>query len=252
MGKNTGRKIQKPLTLKLDGELSILQFRTAVDAFFELAQNVASEFASDRSDVKWTVAVREGSAIIELRPHSPTLPPERLQGVVGAIENGLKDLERGEKKRPEFFTDQALLNAKKLAKVAGEQLFVSVKTPRTERRVSSQVVATVDKHLEPTYKDFGTLEGTLQIVSAADAGLEFRLLDPILGLRIRCIVNEEMEQRVLGAFRKRVRVWGLIRYRSDGTPVSIQVENFEVMRLNSDLPTIDDIIGILADDVKGK
>ena len=123
MAKGERRKHPKPLTLKLDGELSIQQFRSAVDAFFELAQNVATEFSTDRSDVKWTVAVREGSAIIELRPHSPNLPLDKLESVVGAIENGLKVLERGEKKRPEYFSDQALLSAKKLAKDRGGNNF---------------------------------------------------------------------------------------------------------------------------------
>jgi hypothetical protein len=247
-----GYKVSKPLTLKLDGEISIGQFRSAVDSFFEMAQNVASEFTAERAEVKWTVGVREGSAVIMLHPRSSTMPPERITELLSVIETGIGALERGDKRRPKFFNDNAMQNAKKLARLANDQLFVSVKAARIERKVSSQVIASVDRHLEPAYQDFGTLEGKLQIVSAADGGLEFKLLDPVFGHRIRCFVEPETEERVLKSFRKRVRVWGLIKYRADGVPVSIRVDDFEIVLPNSELPTIDEIMGILADPVRKK
>jgi len=51
---------------------------------------------------------------------------------------------------------------------------------------------------------------------------------------------------VLGSFRKRVEIEGRIHYRRNGTPISIEAFEIEVLPDDSDLPTADDVRGIMA------
>jgi hypothetical protein len=46
-------------------------------------------------------------------------------------------------------------------------------------------------------------------------------------------------------FRRRVEVSGLIHYRRNGVPISIDVESIEILPDDSDLPSLDDVRGIL-------
>jgi len=64
---------------------------------------------------------------------------------------------------------------------------------------------------------------------------------------IRCLVGDELLQDILAAFRKRVEVQGLIRYRRDGTPINIKVDRLVVFPEGEDLPGFGDIKGLLRD-----
>lgn len=239
----TKRASPKPLTLKLDGELQIEDFKNAVDAFCELVKAVAADMPQGQH-IRWKVQVKEGSNIIQLLPTSPRTPIAQLNQVVQTIEKGVSSLAAGRKKRPLHFTDNAMKHTKKLAKIANSDLFISLKTNEKQLLLSAQVTASVDAYLEPHYQDYGSTEGELVVVSASDY-LVFYLVDAVTQQKIRCIVPEELETRVLSAFRKRVMAWGLIKYRADGLPVSIQVDDFKVFQADADLPSIDDFLSSL-------
>lgn len=233
----------KPLTLRLNGPLSPEKFLTAVSSFIDLSKEVSNEIVGKRT-VQWTVSVKEGSAVFEMHPHSSHLERAQLTKVVQAVETGITALSKGERKRPRHFNDDAMESAKKLAKLASADLFVTVKTPKAEVRLSALLVASVERHLEPEYEDYGSVEGVLEVVSGMEK-LSFRLRDSLLDYQVRCLVNDELESRVLQAFRKRVIAWGMIRYRADGIPTSIQVEEFEVFQQDEKLPTIDQFLAVL-------
>jgi hypothetical protein len=50
---------------------------------------------------------------------------------------------------------------------------------------------------------------------------------------------------VFSNFRKRVEVSGIIHYRRNGTPISIDVERLEALPDDSELPSLDDVRGLL-------
>ena len=76
--------------------------------------------------------------------------------------------------------------------------------------------------------------------------VNFVVQDPITHNSIRCDIEEEDVEKYLAAFRKRVSVYGEIRYRKDGQPVSIAVREFRVLRESHELPRAKDVKGILA------
>jgi hypothetical protein len=51
-------------------------------------------------------------------------------------------------------------------------------------------------------------------------------------------------EKAVKAFRKRVSVIGLVKYRRNGTPLSIDVDDIHVFDPDSELPSVDDVIGI--------
>ena len=63
---------------------------------------------------------------------------------------------------------------------------------------------------------------------------------------VRCYFNEDNVDDYVKAFRKRVAVYGEIRYRKDGVPVSISVQDFRVLREAHELPSASDVKGIYA------
>jgi len=57
-----------------------------------------------------------------------------------------------------------------------------------------------------------------------------------------------MTQRMLDCLGQRVYVYGLIQSRNDGERVSILVQEIETLPSENELPTIQEMIGILAED----
>jgi hypothetical protein len=89
------------------------------------------------------------------------------------------------------------------------------------------------------------MEGRLRTVTEA-GGVHFVVQDAATHNNVRCFFDLEKADEYMMAWRKRVAVYGEIRYRKDGVPVSISVQQFRVLKESSDLPTIKEMRGILA------
>ena len=165
-----------------------------------------------------------------------------------AIGDGLEALEK-RAERPPFWSDNALRKAKDLAEVldpaSGALDHVSVSADHKARGITRKVGTHVDALIGSEYKSLGTLEGRLRTVTEA-GGMHFVIQDPITHTNVRCYFEEEDAEQYISAFRRRVSVYGEIRYRKDGEPVSIAVREFRVLREASELPSAKDVRGILA------
>jgi hypothetical protein len=238
------RRPAHTITLDLAGEhISADRFRRAVDAFFDLIAEVSKEVTGEPSSVRWFVSVEKGSIHLSAAPQAinPTVPVKRI---AQAIRSGVSLIEH-RAKRPRFFTDAALVNAKTLALVADGREIRKAQVRATPRPVAltEKTANHVDAILRTKYiEDYGTIEGQLRIVSAQN-GYHFTVYDPVTERGIRCRIAEERIDEAIRAFRKRVIVSGLIHYRSDGEPISIDVEDF--ILLESQPAAADEVYGIL-------
>lgn len=97
------------------------------------------------------------------------------------------------------------------------------------------------------YKDYGTIEGRLEAIQDREA-LKIRVRDAVLRQTVDCYVPEDKLPDAFTNFRKRVEVSGLIHYRRNGVPVSIEVDAIASMPNDDELPSIDDVRGILRTD----
>jgi hypothetical protein len=123
--------------------------------------------------------------------------------------------------------------------------YLSVKSDGLQHHITRKISAHVDALIGSDYKSLGTIEGRLRTVTEA-GGVHFVVQDPVTHNSVRCNIGDDDVDRYLAAFRKRVAVYGEIRYRKDGEPVSIAVHDFRVLREGHELPKAKDVKGILA------
>ena len=96
------------------------------------------------------------------------------------------------------------------------------------------------------YDDFGTVEGTLRVISDQNGSLEIRIFDPLWHHPIPCRMSDDQIDEAIDAFRKRVEVFGRIHYNHMGRPTSIRMDTLTILPDDESLPTVSDVAGILA------
>ncbi len=96
-----------------------------------------------------------------------------------------------------------------------------------------------------SYYCWTTLEGALlSIISSAEKKRVFKIKDMLLPRTIKCYFNDDILDEVLGAFEKRVAVYGKTIYNTHDIPVQIHVEKFEIFPDENELPRYEDLPSI--------
>lgn len=236
------------LTVDIDGPLlSFDKFRKAQEELAtilcEVDQNIAK---NQRPSVSWVVSsVRSGSVHLTVKgiPKND-IAVFQVAEVVRAVESGIATLEE-RPERPPFFSDRALESAKALASLVGKDiLMIQVGVNSHKVNLTKHLVANVDELIGANYKSFGSVEGVLKAIDLSRKPL-FRIYDLLTNKSVKCYFPSNLIDQIKDALGKRVAVYGLIRSREDGQKVSIQVEEMEVFPSEQELPSIEDIIGIL-------
>lgn len=237
--------------LEMEGKhISSGKFLQAVRSFFGFLNDVADDVAGKEKSLKWVVSVDPGSLRIACKPEPGTADESVIKPALVAVADGLIMIEEHDK-RPAHFGDGALNHIRHLGRLIGdtdgdiEQIRVFVE--EKPRQVSSSTVANVDKILGPLTRADGSVEGRLSVISDRK-DLQIFVDDDITDRSIRCKVDREKLGDLLANFGRRVIVSGLVRYRRDGEPTSIDVESFRILGHTEELPSFDDVKGILRED----
>ena len=122
-------------------------------------------------------------------------------------------------------------NALDVIRVSSDGGYASV-----AKKTSTNVVSLVGNEK----RAWGTVEGRLRTVTESGGQ------DASTHNNIRCFIEDTDTDRFVAAFKKRVSVYGEIRYARDGAPLSIKASDIRVMRESTKLPFIDKMIGIYA------
>ena len=238
----------KPIVLKLDGSrIPSDKFVQAVDSFYGLIASV-SRAVPGGEKLSWNANVEAGSIQLSATPEPSTHNIEAAIAVKEAVVDGLSMLEQ-EKVRPEYFDDGALRKVYDLASVIADMDDEGISVVRVRhgdelKDISHQAVAHVNDLLGSRSSAHGSVEGRLQTLSERGE-LRFVVYDPLTDAPIKCLFSHELIEDVAKSFGRRVLVYGLIRYREDGTPNSVRVEHFEVFPSSEDLPSAQDVKGVL-------
>lgn len=111
--------------------------------------------------------------------------------------------------------------------------------------LSSRLVAHVEAVLAPELTSIGSVEGKL-LGLIIHGKSRFLIFDPLTGRQVICYFTGRVEwESVLKAFGKRVAVTGFIRSRRSGEKVSIQVSRLHVFPPDEELPSSQEMLGIL-------
>jgi hypothetical protein len=239
--------IPTDLTLALGDDLGPEEFVAAVRNFFGYINEITLSQEGDGADIKWYVRVKEGSSLIGLEP-TISSPPSRLAMIYEkaryapiAVGNG--DLVGS------ALSEKGIGHLKALSELAekhGGDQSVNLWVMREKINIGSNIAIRVQDYWETGYYDFGTIEGRLETISDASGGIKIRIKDYLYPKAINCIVPEKMVEKALGSFRRRVEVEGRVHYRRDGSPVSIEATQIDVLPEDSDLPSASEVRGIMA------
>lgn len=243
----TAEEIPSDLTLEIGVDLSPEKFMAATRAFFGYVEELSRAIAGgDAERPSWVVRVRAGSALIGVDP-APATSIEVLNAVYARTHKGIVALANG------VMADSDLPEgALKHLRVLSDLTAASKKAPTPLRMwvqrkptvLSQEIGETIREEWRVDYRDYGVIEGRLEAIQD-HGGLELRVRDAALHMVVKCYVSEEMLDRVFRNFRKRVEVTGLIHYRRNGLPISIDVSDIECLPDDSELPSMEEVRGIM-------
>lgn len=230
------------LRLELGAEqVELRHLVSAASTFAALITEVARAMTKEEGTVTWTVAVEPGSVVLPVKPHGE---PRLAAALLDAIPKGIAAIEH-EAKRPQHFTDQALTQAQHLANLSSDDLPIRVCGGRRAIRLTKNLVANVDVLTREAQPRIGTIEGRLDEVNVHGRPT-FQVWERLSGDKVLCRVGDGITIDELGeALGKRVAVRGRIRESKAGQKITIDVKQLRVFDAEEDLPTPEDVLGIL-------
>ena len=241
----TPDQIPTDLTLEIGVDLTPEAFIAASRHFFGLIKEIAAESSAD--PIGWRVRVKEGSNLIALEPDE-AVATSQLNAVYEKFSVSTKFLMDGDVDSAEL-NDAALNHIRQLSQLtASKKQAVTMKfwVRKQPLSIGPRIAEAIREDWRSDYKDVGSVEGRLQAIQDSGGSLKIKIKDPLYVKPIECSLPENMIEEALATFRKRVVITGLIQYRKNGSPVSIEVNNIEVLPDDDDLPTAEDVRGILA------
>jgi hypothetical protein len=239
--------IPTDLTLEIGEDLSPDRFMAAARAFFGYVQEITQALAPEGEAPRWTVRVREGSSLLAVEP-APSAPAPLIQSVYSRAENGVLSVSSGDTEESGL-TEAALKHLRVLSELSegpkGRPTSMRLWVRRKPVDVGAKIAEVIREDWRVDYYDYGTIEGRLETIRDKDGALQMQVRDAMLRQTVRCSFPEEMLQEAFANFRKRVEVSGTIHYRKNGAPVSIDAARIEKLPEDSELPTPQEVRGIL-------
>ena len=239
--------IESDLTLEVGGHaITPDKFLRSVRSFFAILDEVTREVGGKTSVVRWAVAAKRGSNLIQVSPQ-PGYDPSIISVVTKAVADGISQIEERET-RPTHFNERALRSLRDLSNVVGrtdsDDTTVRVWVRRDPIDVTPKAAANIIGLLANEHEDYGSLEGRLQTLTERGR-LQFIVYERLWDMQTRCYIPDRLVETALAAFRSRVEVYGLIRYRKDGKTVSIEVDEIRAFPEAEKIPSFRDVHGIL-------
>jgi hypothetical protein len=246
--------IREKIRIELEGKrdfLSATAFFGVGRELLAILKNVDSALSHESAGVMvWFIESlkKESPATIVMQGE---LKPERHEtDLVRAVHeisiDGLTSLER-HAQRPKFFADSTIFHARQLAEIHAASLERCTVIYQDRRvNITAHTLANVDTLLGEAYESESTIIGDLDSVTV-HKGNEFRVWEEVSGNPVRCRFREDQFEQVREALGKRVRVEGTVKSNTQGNPIAITVHRIEIYPREEDLPSIQDISGLVPD-----
>ena len=236
------------LTIRVEGReghdagVPLGSFLQTMKESLGMLADLSRELSNGRDSLDWRIIEASYTnplmLVIEGRARNDGRQPQR---VTEELVRGLTDLEQG--RDPARFTVSSLRNAKSLAQTVsrdGISSFVFEAPNLPPIAPTQKTVISATKILKRRfYDEISTLEGTLETIDVHDKQV-FGIFDPLTNDKIICHFDDSLRERVVAALTHRVSVEGIVRFKRSGVPVSIQVQDFEIMPGMQDLPQFDE------------
>jgi hypothetical protein len=237
------------LTLEIGENLSPERFMAAARAFFGYVEEISRTLTPDDRPLRWIVRVREGSALLAVDPAVAT-PPEVAHAIYSRAERGIRhlierDIEDSGLPEPALRHLRTLSEMTEAGPNKAPPVPIRIWIEKKPITFEPAIASVIREEGRADYNDYGTIEGRLETIQESYGTLQFYLRDAMLRQKVRCYFPEELLPEIFDNFRKRVEVSGIIHYRKNGTPISIEAEQIIGLPDDSELPTAEDVRGIL-------
>ena len=243
----TPDQIPTDLAIDLGGDLSPNEFVAAIRNFMGYVAEITDAQKGDGAEITWTVRVHEGSALVGVEPN-PSAPKSRLAMIYNKARHGTTALSDGDIDGAKL-SEKAVEHLKHLSDLVGKSQNgkdINLWVQKEPINIGTGIAKVLREDWRSDYYDFGTIEGRLEAIIDQSGALRIRVKDFLYPRTINCVVPERLIDKVLGNFRRRVEIEGRIHYRRDGTPINIEVQVIEELPEDDELPTADDVRGIMA------
>lgn len=242
---------RKTLTVRLLGRDGISP-DTLIDALRDaviVLQDVAREVSGGESrPVQWQIKriKYESPLEMEIAEAPQTQDVTEMADVMGPFVRGLRAIEAGAN-RPAHFSDNALYMVKRLVGLLNNGLTKMEFCTQGEAGVTptQHVAAHVDEILGTAsrfYYEETELEGRVELLSIHGAP-DFWIYDPLTDEPIKCAFKPEHIDQVAELIKRRarVRVLGKTKFNREHRPISVEVQAFERLPDQAELPQIADL-----------
>jgi hypothetical protein len=230
-----------------DSYVAANDFIETASIFLSLLNDVEISISNDKkSNLNWIVKdLRCGSAVIALS----AIPKEPVnysaEDVIGTVISGLQSLETG-KNVPQCFTEEAIGKAKYLALKIGKGISdIMISTTDNIVNLTHNVVVNAEAILNAyTIDEYGTITGFMKMITTVGSPY-FGIYDSVTGKRVICdFDNKSLKAVLAGMERGRVSVSGLISYGLEGFPKKIKHAEIELLPMDDELPSFNEIINL--------
>jgi hypothetical protein len=239
--------IPTDLTLEIGDDVSPDRFIAAARAFFGYVSEIAKALSPEGEAPHWRVLVREGSGLLGMQPTLDT-PDDVLAPIYARTQEGLAALSRGEAIETVPLPEPALRHAKVLSGLSegvdGRPTPIRVWVQRKPVEIGPSIARAIEEDWRADYNDYGTIEGRLETIQDHEGSLRLQIRDGLFRQNVRAYFDEAKLPLAFNAFRKRVEVSGIVHYRKNGTPISIEVTQIDELPDDKDLPTAADVRGL--------
>jgi hypothetical protein len=240
--------IPTDLTLDIGNDLAPGDFLAVVRNFINYVTEITDAQKGDGAVVDWTVKVKEGSNLIALQAGQGA-SPSRLAMIYNQVDFGIRTIAEGNVSGSGL-PEGAINNLRRLSDLAGKQQqgqHLNIWVRRKPIPISPAISKAVQEDVEADYYDIGTVEGRLDTIQDASGAIKIQVKDYLYTKPIACLVQDDLLEKVLSSFRKRVEIEGKIHYRRNGIPISIEAAQLTILPEDDELPSADDVRGIMAE-----
>jgi hypothetical protein len=227
--------------------LSFDKFIKAQEQLAILLHEVDKTLANkNRPLINWRISqVHSGSIHLTLEGMpQDQITPSQISEVIKTVERGIVTILE-HPIRPKYFSDRALESARSLAILKKRDEFM-VQLGFDSRCIdlNQALIANVDEIIGGKYQSFGTVEGVLKAIDVSRQPI-FRVYNLLTNKSVKCYFKTNLLDNIKEYLEKRVSVSGIVTSREDGEKIGIKVESIDIFPEEKDLPSIEEMIGIL-------
>ena len=179
-------------------------------------------------------------------------PMGEIQSALIAGLNALS-VDTEEPERPQYYSDKALRAVQKLADLrkSGNIGDIELSTSlHNKARITEITSRSVRLLIDAAFESQGSIVGSLDSITVHKSH-EFRVWDEFTGRAVTCKFRKDMLDQVKESLKHRVLVYGTVKRNAQSLPVNIMVSGIEAQLDESQLPTIEEMSGLVNDITKG-